>query len=166
MNQIYTVADFIRRKEVINPKYIERLLFSDVGETKMMGDYSRTYYDEKYTVSIHLFSGAVIVLNFKKEKEALAEYALLSNMMVQQKGNKMKKPIAELQNEQSKYYDEVNVWFDGGEREDKREHYAFETTAVRANKEGKKYIEITDLYRGIYTFGKEKTIHNYNPPLC
>ena len=83
MNKIYTVADFIRRKEVINPKYIERLLFSDVGETKMMGDYSRTYYDEKYTVSIYLFSGAVIVLNFKKEREALAEYELLSNMMVQ-----------------------------------------------------------------------------------
>ena len=74
----------------------------------------------------------------------------------------MKKHINELQNEESKYYDAVNVWFDGGERESKREHYAFETTAVRANKEGEKYIEITDLYRGIYTFGKEKTIHYYH----
>lgn len=83
MKQIYTVADFIRRKEVINPKYIERLTFTDIGETKMMSDYSRSYYDEKYAISIYLSSGAVIVLNFKKEKEALAEYELLSNMMIQ-----------------------------------------------------------------------------------
>lgn len=83
MNKIYTVHDYISRKEIINPKYVERLIFADVSETRMMGDCSGSYYDEKYTISIHLSSGAVVVLKFKTEEEALAEYNILSEMMTQ-----------------------------------------------------------------------------------
>lgn len=83
MKQIYTIADYTGRKEIINPKYIERLIFAEISENRMMGDYSSSYYEQLYSVSIHLSSGVVIVLKFRTEKEALAEFNTLTEMMTQ-----------------------------------------------------------------------------------
>ena len=71
MKNIYAITDYVGRKEIINTKYIERLIFANASETRMMGDYSGSYYEQIYAISIHLSSSAVIVLKFKTEEEAL-----------------------------------------------------------------------------------------------
>lgn len=83
MKNIYTITDYVGRKEVINTKHIERLIFADASETKMMGDHSGSYYERKYGISIHLSSGSAVILKFKDEEEALAEYNTLLEMMIQ-----------------------------------------------------------------------------------
>lgn len=70
----------------------------------------------------------------------------------------MRKPIAELQKEELRFYDSVSIWFNnGGNR-----HFTFETTAVKEDKTGIKYIDITDLSQGLYIFKEDVTIHYYH----
>ena len=49
----------------------------------MMGDHSGSYYERKYGISIHLSSGSAVILKFKDEEEALAEYKILLEAMAQ-----------------------------------------------------------------------------------
>ncbi len=71
---MYIMQDYINEKEIINPKHIESIKFKNESSDRMMGDYSGTYYDEKYSIRITMVSGQEKVLFFRERKEAELEF--------------------------------------------------------------------------------------------